>query len=45
MVWVSYQNETYLCRGDDAVFRCQSTKKGALPPPPLTADEATPPTP
>jgi hypothetical protein len=45
MVWVSYQNETYLCRGDDVVFRCQSTQKGALPPPPLTADEATPPTP
>ena len=45
MVWVSYQNETYLCRGDDAVFRCQSTKKGALSTPPVTADEATPPTP
>ena len=44
VVWVSFQNETYLCRGDNAVFSCQSTKKGALPPP-VTADEAAPPTP
>ncbi|MCH1542859.1 MAG: hypothetical protein L7U45_07405 [Alphaproteobacteria bacterium] len=45
LVWVSYQNETYLCRGDDAMFRCQSTKKGAMPPAPVTADETSPPAP
>ena len=43
LVWVSYQNETYLCRGDEDMFRCQSTKKGAMPPPPLTDEGAAPP--
>jgi hypothetical protein len=45
LVWVAYDNETYLCRGDDDLFRCQSTKNSAMPSPPVTGEAAAPPAP
>lgn len=42
MVWVSYQNVTYLCRGADDMYSCQSTEKPNAPPP-VEAEDAPPP--
>lgn len=42
MVWVSYQDVVYLCRGADDMYRCQSTEKPNAQPP-VAAEDAAPP--
>jgi hypothetical protein len=42
MVWVSYQDVTYLCRGADDMYSCQSTQKPNAPPP-VEGEGAPPP--